>query len=234
MTRRACPSVISAGLPATPLSSPCRASILVLGLTASGCVTKEARPGSQFPLVELAFLLSIVTVFFLCTGFLVLVSSRRRRRKVVRLLVAFGAGSMCGALWILLVGTVVNATGYDAWDEPLVLIVGLVLAVVAAFLLSTPDSLAEVAGLSAMAIGLHSLALPLSALISFLVAGGQWFPAASVRPPLTAVIFGTRFAGDFRTVGLSIGGLLIGLCFVFLGDRMLLRRRLRRPRQGFT
>jgi len=52
-------SVMSAGLLAAPLSLPCRSSILVLGLTASGCVTREARPDSQFPLVELAVLLFV-------------------------------------------------------------------------------------------------------------------------------------------------------------------------------
>ena len=224
---------MSTRLLAPPLSLPCRASILVMGLTASGCVTRETAADSQFPLVEFAFLLFVAVLFLLCTGVLVLVSSRRRRRKLAKVLMAFGAGSVCGALWILLVGTIASAAGYDALDEPTVLIVAVVAAVVAAFLLSTPDSLTEVAGLSAMAIGFHCLALPLAALISFLAAGGQWFPAASARPSLTAVIFGTRFAGDFRTVGLSVGGLLIGLCFVFLGDRTLLRRRLRRPRPRF-
>ena len=57
---------MSDGLPATRLSLPCRGSILVLGLTASGWVTKDARPGSQFPkfpLVELAFLLFVAALF---------------------------------------------------------------------------------------------------------------------------------------------------------------------------
>ena len=166
-------------------------------------------------------------------GFLVLVSPRRRRRNVAKLLVAFGAGSVCGALWVLLVNIVVNAADSDALDESAVLVVGLVTALVAAFLLSTPDSLAEVAGLSAMAIGFHSLALPLAALVSFLVVGAQWFPTASARPPLTAVILGARSAGNLRTVGLSLGGLLVGLCFVFVGDRVLLRRRLRRSQPRF-
>jgi len=217
MTRRACLSVRSGGLLAAPLSLSCRASILVLGLSASGCVTREARPDSQFPLVELAFSLFVAALFLLCTGFLVFISPRRRRRKVATLLLAFGAGSVCGALWVLLVDTVANAAGCDALDEPAVLVVGLVAALVAAVLLSTSDSLTEVAGLSAMTIGLHSLALPLAALVSFLVAGAQWFPTASARPSLTAVILGARFAGNLRTVGLSIGGLLVGLCFVSLG-----------------
>lgn len=204
-----------------------------MGLTASGCVTRGTAADSQFPLVELAFVLFVAVLFLLCTGFLVLVSSRRRRRKVAKMLVAFGAGSVCGALWILLVGTVASAAGYDALDEPAVPIVGLIVAVVAAFLLSTPYSLTEVTGLSAMAVGLHSLALPVAALTSILVARAHWFPAASANPLQSAVIFGTRFAGDLRTVGLSIGGLLIGLCFVFVGDRVLLRRRLRRSRRRF-
>ena len=149
------------------------------------------------------------------------------------MLVAFSAGSVCGAIWVLLVDTVTNAADFDALDEPAVLVVGLVATLVAAFLLSTPDSLAEVTGLSAMAIGLHSLALPLAALISFVVAGAQWLPTTSARPPLAAVILGARFAGDLRTIGLSVGGLLVGLCFVFVGDRVLLRRRVRRSRPRF-
>jgi len=57
---------MSAGLLAAPLSLPCRASIRVLGLTASGCVTREAKPDSQFPLVELAVVLFVGALFLLC------------------------------------------------------------------------------------------------------------------------------------------------------------------------
>ena len=232
MTRRACLSVLS-GLLAAPRSLPCQASILVLGLTASGCMTRDSRPASQFPLVELAFVLFVAALFILCTGFIVLVAPRRRQRKVAKILVAFSAGSVCGAIWVLLVDTVTNAADFDALDEPAVLVLGLVATLVAAFLLSTPDSLAEVTGLSAITIGLHSLALPLAALISFVVAGAQWLPTTSARPPLAAVILGARFAGDLRTIGLSVGGLLVGLCFVFVGDRVLLRRRVPRSRPRF-
>jgi hypothetical protein len=171
-------------------------------------------------------------MFLLCTGILVLVSGHRRRRKLAKVLGALVAGSVCGAFWALLVDTVANGGGSDAMDEPAVLVVGVLTALVAAFLLSTPDSLTKVAGLSAMAIGLHSLALPIAALISFLVAGAQWVPAASARPALTAVILGTRLAGDLRTVGLSVGGFLFGLLFVFIGDRVLRRPRPRAVRRG--
>jgi hypothetical protein len=59
-------------------------------------------------------------------------------------------------------------------------------------------------GLSAMAMGFHSLALPIAALIS-IVAGGA-------------------HAVDVRAVALSIGGLLLGVCLVFVGDRRRRRR----------
>ena len=208
-----------------------RMSIAVLGLAAFGCV---ARPiDTDVPFVTGVFLSSAVVVFLVCTGVLVFVSRRRRRRKLAKMLVALTAGLVCGAVWLLLVGTVADAAGFDAMEEPAVLVVGLVTALVAALLLSAPDSLTEVAGFSAMAIGLHSLALPVAALISFVVAGAQRVPAASVRPALTAVILRVRLAGDLSTVGLSVGGLLVGLFFVFVGDRLLRRRRRRSSRARF-
>jgi hypothetical protein len=179
------------------------------------------------------FLLVAGVVFLLCTGVLVLVSRRRRRQKLARILVPLVAGSVCGALWILLVDTAANTAIPDAMNEPVVLVVGAVTALGAASLLSMPNRLRRVVGLSAMAIGFHSLALPIVALISVFVGGAQWVPAASSRPALTAVILGTRLVGDLRTVGLSVGGLLLGLSFVFVGDRVLRRRRISSSRARF-
>jgi apolipoprotein N-acyltransferase len=70
------------------------------------------------------------------TGVLVLVSLRRRRRKLAKILVLLGAGSVCGALWILLVDIAANTAIPDAMNEPAVLAVGVVTALVAASLLS--------------------------------------------------------------------------------------------------
>jgi hypothetical protein len=150
--------------------------------------------------------------------------------------VALVAGAVCGALWILLVDTVVNAPRIGATNEPAVLVVGVVTAaLVAASLLSSlsrPDRLRQVVGLSAMVIGFHCLALPIAALLSLLVRGAPRFPAAR-GPALTAVILGTRFVGDLRTVGLSVGGLLVGLCLVFIGDRVLRHPRMNSLRGRF-
>jgi len=161
----------------------------------------------------LPFLLVAGWVFLLCTGVLVLVSRRRRRRKLAKILVPLVAGSVCGALWILLVDTAANPAIPDAMNEPVVLAVGGVTALGAASLLWIPARLSEMVGLSAMAIGFHSLALPIAALISLLIGGAQ--------------------AGDLRTVALSVGGLLLGVFLVFIGDRVLRGRRMRSSRPRF-
>ena len=192
-----------------------------------------SRPGLVDALPFFPFLLVAVVVFLLSTGFLVFVSSRRRRRKLAKMLVALVAGSVCGAFWILLVDTAVDPAIPDAMNEPAVLVVGVVTALVAATLLSMANHLSEMGGLSAMAIGFHSLALPIAALISCFVGGAQWVRAASSRPALTAEILGTRLVVDLRTVGLSVGGLLLGLSLVFIGDRVLRGRRMRSSRPRF-
>jgi len=202
-----------------------RVSVAVIGLGASGCVVVRAtEPDIQSALPMLAlFALLLVggAVFVVASGMLVVVSRRRRRRGLEKILVAVFAGLVCGALWVLIVATVVNAERPGAMMGPAVLGVGVVTALGAAILLLRPDSLSEVVGLSAMTIGFHSLVLPIGALIAFLVGGARWLPATSVRPALTAVILGIRLAGDPSTVGLSVGGLLSGLFLVFIGERVL-------------
>jgi hypothetical protein len=136
-----------------------RARVAVIGLAAFGCVS-ATDPGSQSVIsgwAVLAFLLVGGALYLVVSGILVVVSRRRRRRRVEEILVAVFAGSVCGALWVLLVATVVNAARPGAMMGPAGLGVGVVTALGAAILLSRPDSLSEVAGLSAMTIGFHSL-----------------------------------------------------------------------------
>ena len=202
-----------------------RVTIASMGLAAFGCVGRETEPDNQVSVLSalffLVFLLVAVVVFLLCTGIIVLLDMRRRRRRLAKILVAVLAGSMCGAFWVLLVDTVVKAVRPGASMGPAVLGVGVVMAMGAAILLSRPDSLSEVRGLSVMTIGFHSLVLPIGALIAFLVGGAQWSQTTSARPSVTAVILGIRLAGDPNMVGLSIGGLLSGLFLVFIGERVL-------------
>ena len=115
---------------------------------------------------------------------------------------------------MLLVDTVANVPT-DTINASVVLLVGVVTAVVAALFLSAPESPTEVVGVSMLVVGFHCLALPIAALISFLVGGAAWMPGASA---------------ERRTVGLSVAGLLVGASLVFLGDRVLRVRRIRARR----
>jgi dipeptide/tripeptide permease len=185
---------------------------MFLGPLASGLLAAPLAAEAQTP-PFFPFLLVAGVVFLLCTGVLLFVSSRRRRRKLVKMLVTLVAGSVCGAFWILLIDTAVNPAIPDAMNEPAVLVVGVVTALVAVSLLSMANHLSEMVGLSAIAMGFHSLALPIAALIS-IVAGGA-------------------HAVDLRAVALSIGGLLVGVVLVIVGDRVLRRRRMRSSKARF-
>ena len=199
---------------------------MFLGTLASGLLAAPRVAEAQMPravpsvtsspwLVVLPFLLIAGVVSLLCATAVVLVSRRRRGQKAARILVPLGAGSVCGALWMLLVDTVANTISIDTINESAVLLVGVVMALVAVLFLSVPTNLREVAGLSMMVIGFHSLALPIAALTSFVVAGAAWLPGASA---------------ELRAVGLSVAGLLVGILLIFLGDQALRRHRTRRSR----
>src|SRR5260370_2423893 len=205
MARRAFLTVLGAGLLAAPLAAEAQEP--------SADPRGTRRPWLVDALPFFPFLLVAGVVFLLSTGFLVFVSSRRRRRKLAKMLVALVAGSVCGAFWTLLVDTAVNPAIPDAMNEPAVLVVGVVTALVAASLLSMANHLSEMVGLSAMAMGFHSLALPIAALIS-IVAGGA-------------------HAVDLRAVALSIAGLLVAVVLGMLGGRAPQPRRLRSSKARF-
>ena len=113
---------------------------------------------------------------------------------------------------MLLVDVAANTIRPDTIRGSTLLLVGVVTALVVALILSVSESLTEVAGLSMIVIGFHSLALPIAALISLLLAGAAWLPGASA---------------ELHTVGLGVAGLLVGALLVFLGDRFLRIRRMR-------
>lgn len=137
----------------------------------------------------------------------------RRRQKQKKVLVAFGAGSICGALWMLLVDVAANTIRIDTIKEWALLLIGVgAMLVVSLFLASTSESLREVVGLSLMVIGFHGLALPIAALISFVAAGAKWLPGASA---------------EIHAVAVGVAGLVAGALLVFVGDRVLRVRRVK-------
>jgi hypothetical protein len=214
--------------------SASRVGVVVAGLAVcSGCAEVRAVDNASVHGMSapdaLAFILLGVTVFLALSGILALLSQRSRRRKLAKTLVAVLAGSVCGALWVLVLETASFAARPGALMRPAGLMVGAVTALGVAILLSRPGSLRVVAGRSAMTTGFHSLALPVSALMSFLV-GGALSPAGSSGSELTAVVFRVRLAGSGTTVALSLGGFFVGLFLISVGDRVL--RRAGRVRMG--
>jgi hypothetical protein len=198
--------------------APSQTGFAVMGLAASERVLQVPEPAWRLPVRAWLFLLIAGVVFLVCTGILMLVSTPRRSRRLAKVLLALVAGSACGALWILLVGTALAPALPDAMNAPAVRGVGVVTALAAASLLAMPTRLSAVVGRSAMVVGFHCLALPIAACISLVVRGAR---------------VDTALAGDWLTGGLSVGGLLVGVGLVFVGDRALRRRRRRRPRARF-
>jgi hypothetical protein len=163
--------------------SASRVGVVVAGLAVcSGCaevrtIDNASVHGLSAP-DALAFILLGVTVFLALSGILALLPQRSRRRKLAKILVAVLAGSVCGALWVLVLETAIFAARPGALMGPAGLMVGAVTALGVAILLSRPGSLRVVAGRSAMTTGFHGLALPVSALMSFL--GGARSPRLGV------------------------------------------------------
>jgi hypothetical protein len=142
--------------------------------------------------------------------------------------VALLAGAVCGGLWVLLVGIVLDAMGPGRISRPLLGGVWGATGLAVALALSRPGSPRALWGRAAVAIGLHGLALPFAAAISFVVAGAQWSPSDPGRLELSATILGVRVAASPLAIRMAVGGFVGGLILLSVGDRAL--RGLRRPR----
>ncbi len=199
-----------------------RGAVISLGTFGCGEIsgTEPSRQSALAPWSLFALVLVGGVVFLGASGLLIVLARRRHRRRAGKILVAAFAGTVCGVLWDLLVNLVVGARGGGMLGSAS-LGVGVVTALVVTTFLSRPGRWSTVVGRSTMTTGFHSLALPIGALLSFLVAGARWGTEAHGAGELTAVILGVRLAGEPSTIALSIGGLLLGVVLVFIGDRVL-------------
>jgi hypothetical protein len=204
-----------------------RLSVAIAGLpVCAGCIRVDAR--DERVTIALFGLLGLAVVLFpVSVGFAVLVGRRPLRRRLLKILVSAMAGGVCGTLWMLFIATICAAARPGVLTDPVLMVVGVVVALSGAVLLSSSGRLGEIVARSLMTTGFNCLGLPIAALISFLIAGAQVSPGRA-RPELSGVVLGVRLAGDVMTASLSIGGLLAGVLLVFLGDRRLRRIRLAR------
>jgi hypothetical protein len=133
------------------------------------------------------------------------------------------AGAVGGGLWMLVATTILDVARPGVMTIPVTLAVGGVTGLaVAAFCwrLGTPRL---IWGRVALTVGLHALALPVAAAISF-GATAIWPPPETADLGLSLDVLGTRLVGTPATVRLGVGGFVLGLLLVAIGDRALRRR----------
>jgi hypothetical protein len=140
-------------------------------------------------------------------------------------------GLACGALWFLFATTILDVVRPGATVVP-ALAVAAVMGLAAAAFCWRPGTSREVWGRVALTVGLHALAMPVAAAISF-GATGIWPPPETADLGLSVDVFGVRLVGTPTTVRLGVCGFFGGLVLVAIGDRALGRRglpdRVRRP-----
>jgi hypothetical protein len=198
----------------------------------AGCARARVDAPAEPVVIALLALFGLAILFPISVGLAVLIGRRPVRRRLLKILVSATAGGVCGMLWVVFIATICAADRPGVLTDPVLIVVGVVVALSGAVLISGPGRLGEVVGRSLVTTGFTSLALPIAALISFLVTGAQVSPGSSSRSELSAVILGVRLAGDVTTASLSVGGLLAGVFLVFLGDRQLRHVRLARRRKA--
>jgi hypothetical protein len=133
------------------------------------------------------------------------------------------AGLVCGSLWIAFATTILDVARPGVMTVPLALGVGSVTGLVVAAFCWRPGTPRQIWGRVALTVGLHALALPVAAAISF-GATGIWPPPETADLGLSLDIFGVRLVGTPATVRLGVGGFVLGLLLVAIGDRALRRR----------
>jgi hypothetical protein len=81
----------------------------------------------------------------------------------------------------------------------------------------------QIWGHVALTMGFHALTLPVAAAIAF-AATGIWPPPETADLGLTLDVLGVRLVGSPTTVRIGVGGFVLGLILVAIGDRALGRR----------
>jgi len=134
------------------------------------------------------------------------------------------AGAVCGGLWVLIVTTIIGVARPGMMTAPLMLgIWGTTGVAVAVFMMMRPGTPRESWGRAAMAVGLHGLALPIAAAISFVVTAAVWSPVETTELELSLDILGVRLARTPTIVRLGVSGFVLGLLLISVGDRALRR-----------
>lgn len=133
------------------------------------------------------------------------------------------AGAVCGGLWVLIVTIIIGVARPGMMTAPLALGIWGTTGLAVAVFVMRPGTPRESWGRVAMAVGLHGLALPIAAAISFVVTAVVWSPVETTELELSLDILGVRLARTPTIVRLGVSGFVLGLLLISVGDRALRR-----------
>ena len=133
------------------------------------------------------------------------------------------SGFACGGLWVLVTTTILERIRPELTTLSIAIGVWAVTGLAVGAFCWSPGTPRQIWGHVALTLGLHALALPVAAAISF-GATGIWPPPETADLGLSLNAFGLRLVGTPTTVRLGVGGFVLGLLLVAIGDRALRRR----------
>lgn len=153
-----------------------------------------------------------------------------RLAKAVAILVG---GAAAGAASLLVVATVVNAGRPGTLTPRAMLAVWMVGSVVAMLFIGRAPLIRRVVTRTCLALGVQGVILPLATLVSFAVAGARLAGPADPGGERVVDVLGVRLVGALPAVWIGLGGFVVGLALVIVGDRAQRRVGRRRSRRRF-
>lgn len=133
------------------------------------------------------------------------------------------AGLVCGGVSMTFATTILAVAWPAAMTIPVVLAVWGAAGLAAAAFCWRPGPPRQIWGRVALTTGLHCLALPVAAAIAF-GATAIWPPPDTADLGLSLDVLGVRLVGTPTSIRIGVGGFVLGLVLVAIGDRALGRR----------
>ncbi len=129
----------------------------------------------------------------------------------------------CGGLSMLAAVTILSVARPTVITVPVVVAVWAVAGLAAGAFCWRAGPPRQIWGRVALTMGFHALTLPVAAAIAF-AATGIWPPPETADLGLNLDVSGVRLVGTPTTVRIGVGGFVLGLILVAIGDRARGRR----------
>ena len=144
---------------------------------------------------------------------------RENRNLTAAVVAALG----CGGLSMLAAVTILSVARPTVIRAPVVVAVWAVAGLAAGAFCWRAGPRRQIWSRVALTTGFHALTLPVAALIAF-GATGIWPPPETADLGLNLDLLGVRLVGTPTTVRIGVGGFVLGLILVAIGDRARGRR----------